>query len=266
MSDKLDGDALWQLLGRDTTAGKALYNIYNSDNLHGRATGLIFSEKNRQLFKKLATKTSAAALSAGPTKDTPSQKQQKPTVAVPRFKSKAAASPTSPATDNLAHLPRRRNGQQILACMAADAEQAWGRSPAPTGPLLDEQEKERCALLMQHKGRLPSGSDLTGKAKAGGVRHGQQVLHKSIHLADSDPLLRRRKMLQQRFQEVAAEIEEREEFISTMQQLGQLKEQHVAIVRGEVAAKVRELGQLDQQISQLDMQTATRADSTPPRV
>jgi hypothetical protein len=76
----------------------------------------------------------------------------------------------------------------------------------------------------------------------------------SVDAVDSDPLMRRRKMLQQRFRELAAEVEEREQFMSSMQQLQQLKEHHVAIVRGEIAAKVRELGQLDHQISQLDRQ------------
>jgi hypothetical protein len=66
-------------------------------------------------------------------KVTPCLKQKKPIVAVPHFKNKAATSSTSAAADKLAGLPRRRPAQQILAGMAAEAEQAWGRGPLPTG-------------------------------------------------------------------------------------------------------------------------------------
>jgi hypothetical protein len=64
-------------------------------------------------------------------------------------------------------------------------------------------------------------------------------------------------LLHARFTELADEVAEREEFVSSMKQLGKLSMEHMAVVRGEVAekkAKVQEMRQLDEQIKQLDTQ------------
>lgn len=50
-------------------------------------------------------------------------------VAVPHFGPKSDV----PEVDKLAQVPHRRQGQQILAEMAREQEQAWGHAPQPAG-------------------------------------------------------------------------------------------------------------------------------------
>lgn len=71
----------------------------------------------------------------------------------------------------------------------------------------------------------------------------------------------RRTALQQRFHEVATEVEERGQFIASMQQAGGLQASHVGIVKSQVAAKVQEMEQLDDQIRELDRQLQSNSSA-----
>jgi hypothetical protein len=52
-----------------------------------------------------------------------------PQVSVPHFKQQ----PRDVVTDPLAAVPRRRTGEVIKAAMQAEAQQAWGQVPLPSG-------------------------------------------------------------------------------------------------------------------------------------
>eukprot|EP00879_Flechtneria_rotunda_P003090 GHRR01003311.1.p1 GENE.GHRR01003311.1~~GHRR01003311.1.p1 ORF type:complete len:263 (+),score=91.78 GHRR01003311.1:594-1382(+) len=258
--EQSDGDvsanpaAPWALLGRDTAAGRALFSLYNGDNMHGRVTGLRYSQRNRQKIQQ-----QAAARVSHPVTDVKQEQpiaKSKPKVAVPRFRGHGAHSPTSPSNgvNKLSQIPRRKQGHQILAELAAEAQQQLGRAPLPSGPLIDEKEKERCALMMQYKGKIPASAQLD-PSKAAATR---RSLNRSGLLGQQqavcDGLNSRRRQIQQRFTEIEGEIAEREEFMVNMQQRGKLTEQHLSILRGEVAVKVQEMRQLDKQIKDLDSQ------------
>ncbi|WIA31531.1 hypothetical protein OEZ86_002422 [Tetradesmus obliquus] len=180
------------------------------------------------------------------------RKAAKQGVAVPQFK--RSQSNADESQNRLAQLPRRRTGDSIMAGMQAEADKAWrAPAPMPSGRLIDEQEKQRCALLMQYRGSIPC-SHLAGTSA--GCR--QQQPHSSSNSrstsSSSNSASGRRQLLHARFTELADEVAEREEFVSSMQQLGKLSMEHMAVVRGEVAAKVQEMRQLDEQIKQLDTQ------------
>lgn len=124
------------------------------------------------------------------------------------------------------------------------------------GRLIDEQEKQRCALLMQYRGSVPcsqlaAAAGSSTKAAGGPLQQSQGGSSCSSSTSSTSG---RRRLLHARFTELADEVAEREEFVSSMQQLGKLSMEHAAIVRGEVAAKVQEMKQLDEQIKLLDKQ------------
>jgi chromosome segregation ATPase len=130
---------------------------------------------------------------------------------------------------------------------------------AHAGRLIDEQEKQRCALLMQFKGSIPSPSaQLTpaGRAKVAAVQARTPMASTALNPADAaiDRIARQRAALQQRFEEVEQEVAEREEFVSSMQGLGRLQQEQLAAMRAEAAAKVQEMRQLDGQIRSFDAQ------------
>lgn len=50
-------------------------------------------------------------------------------VAVPHFRRKT----DDTAVDKLAHVPHRKQGQQIMAELAQEQERAWGHVPLPSG-------------------------------------------------------------------------------------------------------------------------------------
>lgn len=129
------------------------------------------------------------------------------------------------------------------------------------GRLIDEQEKQRCALLMQFKGSIPCPSaQLTpaGRAKVAAAQARSMVSTGPSGAAGRDAAVDRvakqRAALQARFEEVEQEVAEREEFVASMQGLGRLQQEQLGAMRAEAAAKVQEMRQLDQQIRGLDAQ------------
>lgn len=62
-------------------------------------------------------------------------------VSVPHFRQQQSQD----VPDPLAAVPRRRTGQAIQAAMAADAQQAWGQVPLPSGLC---ETGTRCLLLV----------------------------------------------------------------------------------------------------------------------
>lgn len=54
---------LCHCMHRDNPAGKALFKLYRADNLNGRATGLQYSQHNRQKIEKQLSEKAAAGTS-----------------------------------------------------------------------------------------------------------------------------------------------------------------------------------------------------------
>eukprot|EP00882_Tetradesmus_deserticola_P012647 GHRQ01013403.1.p1 GENE.GHRQ01013403.1~~GHRQ01013403.1.p1 ORF type:complete len:255 (+),score=67.42 GHRQ01013403.1:542-1306(+) len=236
--------APWAVLGRDTAAGRALFSLYNADNSNGRAAGLSYSAINRrQLSAKAAAGPATATAPAGPVQKQSKNSSCKPKVAVPHFK-RSHSNAEDHSCNRLAQLPHRRTGDSILAGMQAEAHMAWGAAPpAPAGRLIDEQEKQRCALLMQYRGSIPCSHLAATNCKAPAGHHPQ---HNPNGSATS-----RRRLLRDRFAELADEVADREAFVRSMQQIGKLGTEHMNVIKSEVADKVREMKQLDEQIKLL---------------
>ncbi|KAF6253610.1 hypothetical protein COO60DRAFT_402084 [Scenedesmus sp. NREL 46B-D3] len=246
--------APWTLLGRDTAAGRALFSLYNAENTNGRAAGLTYSATNRKQL------SATAKAPAGPSGEPSKKSSCKPKVAVPHFK-RSQSNADDDSRNRLARLPRRRTGDSIMAGMQAEAEQAWrAPAPVPSGRLIGEQEKQRCALLMQYRGSIPC-SHLAATTCIKPVGHHlqqQQGFSKdcsgSSSSSSSSSATGRQRLLHERFSELADEVTDRELFVSSMQQMGKLRTEHLIVVKSEVATKLQEMKQLDENIKLLDIQ------------
>lgn len=136
----------------------------------------------------------------------------------------------------------------------------------PAGRLIDAQEKQRCALLMQFKGSVPAPSaQLTpagrvkvaaARARCTGLMPGSLSDREQLSAQDAaiERMASQRAALQQRFQEVEQEVVEREEFVAGMRGLGRLQQEQLAAMRAEAAGKVEEMRVLDGRIRALDVQ------------
>lgn len=238
-------------LHRDTAAGKALFAIYGG-NKESWDAGTSYSARNRRRLAMLRAAGWVPPQVAPPPKAAP----PKPKVALPRFGGISPASSSS--TPAVAAVPRRRPAAQILSELRAAAdEEAASQGPLPSGPLLDDAEKERLALMMQYRGKPPAAA----AAAACGVG-------RSSHRADTyacaeedesgdltagagtpAAMVRR---LQARFEALAREVDEREQWQRAMQLDGLAQPQHAAVIKAEIAARVVEMERVDKQLQQLE--------------
>lgn len=62
-----------------------------------------------------------------------------------------------------------------------------------------------------------------------------------------------RQQLGDRFDELAAEVAERQEFLDSMREVGGLTAQHINIIKGQIAAKAVEMQHIDSKLKQLDL-------------
>ena len=153
------GAPCWQHLGRSTPAGRALYNLFCTDQ-GGRRMGNSFSERNRaldqlQAARRAADASASAALPASPQCAQPAAKLR-PRVRAPRFQRQARRAPSAAS-------PRgRRPAHSILAEARAAEAQALAAGPPAPRPGLGDAEKERLALLMQFGGNLPASAGTQG--------------------------------------------------------------------------------------------------------
>ena len=133
---------------RETAAGRALFNIYDGADKAKR-----YDKHTRARNADAVGRASAPPSTQASTATIPASKAHVP---VPKFGNKQ----TEAASTQGQERPQRRQKDVIEEEMAAAAETAaWQRQPLPTGPLLDAREKERCAALMEHRGKLPELSD-----------------------------------------------------------------------------------------------------------
>lgn len=139
---------------RGSTAGRALFNLYRGHDIR-KQYGVQTRQRNADLSASRMAIADAAGQQAAGTqpRSTPSSRAH---VAVPSFKRHARPSSAEIAEAQLATVPRRKAGA-LIAREVAEQQERDDRAapPVATGPLLDEREKERCAMLMQHRGKVP---------------------------------------------------------------------------------------------------------------
>ena len=157
------GAPCWQHLGRSTPAGRALFNLFCTDQ-GAKRVGNSFSERNRALGQLHAARRAAYA-SAGAGVHTSPQCTQpaanpRPRVRAPRFQRQARRAPSAAP-------PRgRRPAHSILAEARAAEAQALAAGPPAPRPGLGDAEKERLALLMQFGSEQPASAGTRGTASA----------------------------------------------------------------------------------------------------
>ena len=175
----------WQHLGRSTPAGRALYNLFCTDQ-GAKRVGNSFSERNRALGQLQAARRAAGASAGVGSPASPQCAQAAPQprarVCAPRFQRRARRAPSAAP-------PRgRRPAHSILAEARAAEAQALAAGPPAPRPGLGDAEKERLALLMQFGGELPAGAGTqgVGVACARAPRRGLQsellLLLEQVHL------------------------------------------------------------------------------------
>jgi len=219
---------------RDTPAGRALFLLYGGQQVAQEA-GLKFSTRNLRRFKR--SLSSSAGLAPPPAPCPP----PKPKVAVPHFRGGGGgnASATAAAQASQQQLPRRRPVAQILSELRAVADEALhSPAPPPARPLLAAAEKERLALLMQHRGKVPV------VMAAAGVDDGD-LKSSSRRAAASTGGGSEVQRLQARFDVVQQEVEERVAWLEEMTRDGLLVQQSRDVLKGEIAQRVAEMTQLD---------------------
>ncbi|KAL6763453.1 hypothetical protein V8C86DRAFT_2495332 [Haematococcus lacustris] len=218
----------WRVLGRDSPAGAALYKLYGGD-CKGKNVGQEFHKQNKARHE--------AAVAAGwtpPVKEAATP-VPRPTVSYPKFGTKQ---PTKvPA---LHSIPRRKPAEQILREMDQERDQLRSAQHRPPGPLLDAAEKERCALLMQHRGKLPAAA-VAGTSGARSQSAGAPQPRRPAPKSEAEEL-------QSLFSQVLQEIEERKAFLADLESYGALKRDVQQQVRVEIKQRVEELQKLDAMI------------------
>lgn len=218
----------WKLLGRDNPAGRALFNLYNGD-LAGKGVGNKYSQRNKKVHEK-----NVAAGYTPPPLVKPKVKVEKTEVPVPKFVKKMEFSAEARLE---ARLPHRKPGQAILTEMKEEADKQWQQPmPVPKGPLLDEAEKERCAALMRYRGKVP------------------EVSEEEMAAARRPRPKSERQELQDMFDSVLLEIEERRAFLAELEKHGALQQDKARMVQVEIKERVAEMQKIDRMIRELQLE------------
>jgi hypothetical protein len=227
------------LVNRDTEAGRKLFLLYGGHEV-GRAAGAMFSTVNRRRTH---------AHPPAPLPPAAAKPPPRPKISVPRFggggSSVGLAAAAAAATAD--GLPRRRPGAAILSELRAAADTAL-RSRPPPAPVLGDAEKERLALMMQHRGQPPAavkpaagqpdrpdddGADCCSPGRAA-ARSAAAPGSKAA-------------ALQARFDDLDRQVQERQAWLEAMQRDGLLRgrSQQGAVIRLEVAERAAEMAKID---------------------
>jgi hypothetical protein len=146
----MDDDNPWDLLGRGSSAGRALFSLYSGD-LAGRQAGNKYSQRNREKFiKQLQTVNRAFE----------EQKLEKPKaipksqvrVTVPKFNKKKSSVKSS----GYGQAPvGKKPAHQIKKELKVLEEDLRHEKPRPRRELIGDQEKTRYATLLEWNGKPP---------------------------------------------------------------------------------------------------------------
>ena len=139
----------YDLLGRDTPAGRALYALYGGPS-RSREAGLAYSATNRARVDHLRA-------TGGPLAPTPSPAAPPPRKTVRVAVPKVGRAPRPEPTAAVDHMP----GRKPLTSIQLERQQREAiekNIPAPIGnqrKLLDDAEKNRLAKHMEFRGKVP---------------------------------------------------------------------------------------------------------------
>ena len=240
--DKDDEQLIWDALGRGSAAGRHLYNLYNGNtdgkrfgNMQSAYNGEVESRKTaeeRRLPMEVedAIKRDEAFLRSSTLK--------RWQVNVPgRFT--GSRKPTEDEELRIKFDAQRRTGQArkpeatIRREMRSDPDfNGTSRAPKPSKPLLGEAEKHRLQRLREFNGRPPE------------VVRPQKLSERSTKQAVPRKKSQREQM-EEMFQAVVGEIEEREGFLNEMRSLGR-GDRYEHAIRAEIAERVNQLRHLDE--------------------
>jgi hypothetical protein len=161
-----------------------------------------------------------------------------------------------------------QHGPRPKSCRPHGCRGAWRRPqhpslhphrqvPLPAGPLLDEAEKARCALLMQHRGKLPAPPAPRPAARVPGA--GGPAAAAAAPPPDSATPAGALLRMQARFDMLAREVSEREAWQADMRGRGLARPGHAAVIQGEVAARAAEMVRLDARMRAVEAAMAAMA-------
>ncbi|KAK9864407.1 hypothetical protein WJX84_008529 [Apatococcus fuscideae] len=226
-----DPDSLIGLLGRGSTAGSKLYRLYYGKP-PGCSVGNEFNKRNMERLKSLRqTQPEEKAQTAA---KMPAKHQVQ--IRIPKVgRAQSRALPPQCSQKG------RRAASCIIASLQRDAEELQSmRLPAPSGPLLDDNEKARLASLMQYRGEPPDASSSIA-LQYDGTRSPAQ--------------LRELRMLENLFSEVLKEIHQVKMDIAAKISCsdGSLRAQsNIRKAQSDLKFKVQELGRIDALIQQTE--------------
>ena len=131
-----------------------MFNLYHGHDAR-KNYGVQARQRNARLLARQQANASASSVGE-PSSSAASAPASKAHVAVPSFRKQYRPSEAEIAEAQLASVPRRKPGELIAQELAEQQElDERAAPPVATKALLDDHEKERCAALMQHRGKLP---------------------------------------------------------------------------------------------------------------
>lgn len=220
-------DAVMKNIGRDNPEIlRALAKLYRKDA--AKQVGNSYHSRNKTKHdQKLASGWSPPP---APSEEPPKVKVEKPKVAVPKFTKRISYGEFDHSSK---FIPRRKPFEAIKREIDEEYERMHSAPPMPPkGPVLGEREKERLANLMRYRGKPPTITPedmalLNRKAAAASRNKGE------------------REQLEELFDAVLQEIEERRSFLRDLESHGALKRDTVHMLRAEIQQRVAELERID---------------------
>ncbi|KAH7430672.1 hypothetical protein KP509_08G008100 [Ceratopteris richardii] len=218
-----------KLPGRETSAGRALFALFNGYDL-ARKRGNLYSQRNIARTRSRPPECRPPEL-----KTPPKPSAKKKTVKVPKFRRRPTVDPSECQP---CHPVGKKKASEILRQLQIDLERKE-LPPHPTKPLLDEKEKARLAIMFEWSGRMDKEqlmadmAVLTNQPQKSKFRvRPQKVPQGSVAEMES--------MVEQ----ISKEIQEREEFMREMDKLGRA-EKYKSQIRHEIEQRIKEMEKLD---------------------
>lgn len=238
-----DAGALWDALGRDTAAGRAVFNLYSGDT-SGKQYGAFANDFNRVVM----TSSDPASRRAPPSVEQ-SLKKSDAIAAAARathlrvrrpgnFKGNAPLTEAQAVKEQFEHA-KRNHRPAVRPKLVSELENERRRVevpfvPAPSRRLIGEEGKLRFQRLREFNGRLPEE-----QAWAKPMRDEPKPKEKKNITA--------KEQAETLFGQVVREIEEREQFLLEMTSAGRGASYETAI-KAEISERVRTLKKLDSTI------------------
>ena len=213
-----EGDNPWDMLGRGSSAGRALYALYAGD-LSGKDAGNKFSQRNRDRFvKQLQTVNRSMQAVEPKPKKVPKSRAQ---VTVPKFTKKKK----STTQGNVSPKGGKKPANVIKHELNVLEEELRTEIPQPSRTLIGDREKQRYATLLEWNGNPPPKNPnyVPKKTKRG---------------------MTQKEELRQLFDATMNEIEERRAFLTEMREGGKA-EGYEQQIKAEIQTRIADLRKID---------------------